>query len=92
MSNSWKLALASIAVTATVAACGTPGGAGDSGDSATAGGEGPVKVGLVYSKSGPLATYGAQYKAAFDVGLDYAVASTPCRTTVPSSHCWPSAA
>ena len=77
MSNSWKLALASVAVTATLAACGTPGGAGDSGASGDAGGgEGPVKVGLVYSKSGPLATYGAQYKAAFDVGLDYATDGT----------------
>ncbi|WP_068264566.1 substrate-binding domain-containing protein [Janibacter limosus] len=75
MSNSWKLALASIAVTATVAACGTPGGAGDSGD-AGADGDGPIKVGLVYSKSGQLASYGAQYRAGFDIGLDYATDGT----------------
>ena len=76
MSKSWKLALASVAVTATVAACGTPGGAGDSGDEGGGEGEGPIKVGLVYSKSGPLATYGAQYKSAFEVGLDHATDGT----------------
>lgn len=76
MSKSWKLALASVAVTATVAACGTPGGAGDSGDAGGGEDEGPIKVGLVYSKSGPLATYGAQYKSAFEVGLDHATDGT----------------
>lgn len=73
MSNAWKLAVASIAVSTTIAACGTPGGAGDSGGG---GEDGPHKVGLVYSKSGPLATYGAQYRAGFDAGIAYATDGT----------------
>ena len=56
-------------------ACGSPasstaaGGGGD-GDSS------PVQVGLVYSKSGPLATYGEQYRQGFEAGLDYATEGT----------------
>ena len=72
-----------VAVAATAAgvlaisACGSPtassssaGGSGGSADSA------PVQVGLVYSKSGPLATYGEEYKQGFDAGLDYATKGT----------------
>jgi branched-chain amino acid transport system substrate-binding protein len=33
---------------------------------------GPVNVGLVYSKTGLLASYGAQYVEGFAIGLDYA--------------------
>ncbi len=36
----------------------------------------PVKVGLIYSKSGLLASYGAQYIEGFRVGLDYATKGT----------------
>lgn len=36
----------------------------------------PVNVGLVYSKTGPLASYGAQYADGFAVGLDYATHHT----------------
>ena len=60
-----------------VSACGSPtasgsssGGSGGSADSS------PVQVGLVYSKSGPLATYGQEYKQGFDAGLDYATQGT----------------
>ena len=57
-------------------ACGSPtasssgGGGGDGEEGA------PVQVGLVYSKSGPLATYGAQYLQGFEAGLDYATDGT----------------
>jgi branched-chain amino acid transport system substrate-binding protein len=36
----------------------------------------PVNVGLVYSKTGPLASYGAQYAEGFAIGLDYATHGT----------------
>jgi len=36
----------------------------------------PVKVGLIYSKTGLLASYGAQYAEGFRVGLDYATHGT----------------
>ncbi|SDX91769.1 branched-chain amino acid transport system substrate-binding protein [Modestobacter sp. DSM 44400] len=61
-------------------ACGSPssssssGGGGGGGDAA--GDSTPVQVGLVYSKSGPLATYGAQYLQGFQAGLDYATDGT----------------
>lgn len=74
MSMSWKLALASVAISLSVAACGAPGSPGSGGDGGDA--DGPHKVGLVYSKSGPLATYGAQYRAAFDAGIDHATDGT----------------
>ena len=65
MSKRWSLALASALITLSVAACGSPGQPGapaGEGTAAASGGasRGPFKVGLVYSKSGPLATYGAQ--------------------------------
>lgn len=77
MSTHWRVALAGAAISLTVAACGTPGQAG-SGEEGGSGGEaaGPHKVGLVYSKSGPLATYGAQYRSAFDAGVDFATDGT----------------
>jgi branched-chain amino acid transport system substrate-binding protein len=86
MSKRWSARLASgfVAMSAAVAlaACGTPGAsnpgapaASAGGGSATAGGA-PYKVGLVYSKTGALAAYGAQYQASFKVGLDYATKGT----------------
>ena len=41
-----------------------------------AGPKGPVNVGLIYSKTGALASYGAQYADGFAVGLDYATHGT----------------
>lgn len=41
-----------------------------------AGPKSPVNVGLVYSKTGLLASYGAQYIEGFDAGLDYATHHT----------------
>ncbi|MFG3598805.1 substrate-binding domain-containing protein [Micromonospora chersina] len=52
-------------------ACGSPQ------DTATGGGDAaPVKVGLVYSQSGPLASYGKQYIEGFKAGLDFATKGT----------------
>lgn len=58
------------AVAAT--ACGSPQ------DTASGGGDSaaPVKVGLVYSQSGVLATYGKQYIEGFKAGLDHATKGT----------------
>ncbi|SCE76959.1 amino acid/amide ABC transporter substrate-binding protein, HAAT family [Micromonospora viridifaciens] len=52
-------------------ACGSPQ------ETASGGGDAaPVKVGLVYSQSGPLASYGKQYIEGFKAGLDYATKGT----------------
>ncbi|MBQ0894396.1 substrate-binding domain-containing protein [Micromonospora sp. U56] len=52
-------------------ACGSPQ------DTASGGGDAaPVKVGLVYSQSGPLASYGKQYIEGFKAGLDHATKGT----------------
>lgn len=77
MSKRWSVVLAGALLSISVAACGTPGEPGAPADQGTAGAGGgtsaaPVKVGLVYSKSGPLATYGEQYRQGFTAGLDYA--------------------
>ncbi len=72
-SRTAALAVAAAGVLA-LSACGSPGSAGSGG---SGGGDGaPVQVGLVYSKSGPLATYGAQYLQGFEAGLDYATDGT----------------
>ncbi|MEU6074495.1 substrate-binding domain-containing protein [Micromonospora sp. NPDC047074] len=53
-------------------ACGSPQ------DTASGGGDSaaPVKVGLVYSQSGALASYGKQYIEGFKAGLDFATKGT----------------
>ncbi len=65
-------ALAAAAALILTASCGSPGSGGATGSKASD----PVKVGLVYSKSGPLATYGKQYLEGFEAGLDYATKGT----------------
>lgn len=50
------LAAGALAATRAMTACGSPG------DAAGTDGEGPIKVGIVYSSTGPLATYGEQYR------------------------------
>ncbi len=55
-----------LALAVVVAGCGSPQKAAD-GDAGA-----PVKVGLVYAKSGALASYGKQYLEGFKAGLDYA--------------------
>lgn len=71
-------ALAGGAVLAlAVTACSSPGGGGD--DAGDAGGESgadSVKVALITSTSGPLASYGEQYLQGFEAGLDYATDGT----------------
>ena len=54
---------------------GSPGSAGDAGRGSGAAGA-PYKVGLVYSKSGALASYGEQYRQGFTAGLDFATKGT----------------
>ena len=79
MSKRWSVALASAMITLSVAACGSPGqpgAASDGGAGATGGSSAPYKVGLVYSKSGPLATYGEQYRQGLTAGIDYATKGT----------------
>lgn len=78
MSKRWTLAFASAMITLSVAACGNPGQPGAAADETAGSGEGgaPYKIGLVYSKSGPLATYGQQYRQGFTAGLEYATKGT----------------
>jgi branched-chain amino acid transport system substrate-binding protein len=64
-------AVATVGVLVLGTACGSP-GATDSGKNGGSADGSPVQVGLVYSKSGPLATYGAEYLQGFKAGLDYA--------------------
>ncbi|WP_199546001.1 substrate-binding domain-containing protein [Streptomyces sp. N35] len=69
----WPAALAAAAAAVILTtSCGSPGSSGSTGNKASD----PVKVGLVYSKSGPLATYGKQYLEGFRAGLDYATKGT----------------
>ncbi|RAG82852.1 amino acid ABC transporter substrate-binding protein [Streptacidiphilus pinicola] len=68
-------ALAVVAATALLAAgCASAGTAG----TAPSGGSGsaPVKVGLLYSRTGLLAAYGKQYEQGFQAGLGYATHGT----------------
>ncbi|MFC8413297.1 substrate-binding domain-containing protein [Streptomyces coelicoflavus] len=67
-------ALALLAATTLLVGCSSAGTAGTEADGA--GGDGPVKVGLVYSRSGPLAAYGKQYEEGFKAGLAYATHGT----------------
>jgi branched-chain amino acid transport system substrate-binding protein len=61
-----------LAAAVAATACGSPQEAASGGGSETA----PVKVGLVYSQSGPLASYGKQYIEGFRAGLSYATGGT----------------
>ena len=63
-------AATTLAAVLAASACGSP--------QETAGGgeDAPVKVGLVYSQSGPLASYGKQYIEGFRAGLDFATKGT----------------
>lgn len=74
------VAALSALVVAAVTACGAPGSPGTSEDSPAdepaAGSTEPVQIGLVYSATGPLATYGEHYLQGFEAGLDYATDGT----------------
>jgi branched-chain amino acid transport system substrate-binding protein len=66
-----------VAMLVLLGACGAPGSPGSQpGGGAGGEGAGPVRVGLVHSTTGPLASYGAQYAAGFTAGLDYATGGT----------------
>ncbi|MFJ1538302.1 substrate-binding domain-containing protein [Micromonospora chalcea] len=65
-------AATSVAVALAATACGSPQDTASGGGDAAA----PVKVGLVYSQSGPLASYGKQYIEGFKAGLDFATKGT----------------
>ncbi|MGW1464448.1 substrate-binding domain-containing protein [Streptomyces sp. NPDC002308] len=68
-------ALAVLAVSALlVPGCARAGTAGS--DTSDSGGSKTVDVGLVYSKTGPLAAYGKQYIEGFRAGLEYATKGT----------------
>ncbi|MFC6324776.1 substrate-binding domain-containing protein [Microbacterium koreense] len=72
-----KLFLGSVVATAALvlAACAPATDAGGTGDT---GGDGPeeIKVGIVTSETGPLASYGEQYLHGFEAGLEYATDGT----------------
>jgi branched-chain amino acid transport system substrate-binding protein len=60
-----------MAVALAATACGSPQETATGGGNTT-----PVKIGLVYSQSGALASYGKQYKEGFEAGLKYATKGT----------------
>jgi branched-chain amino acid transport system substrate-binding protein len=63
-----------IAIALTAAACGSssPAAGGGSGTSGSA----PVKVGMVYEKTGIYSAYAQEYQQGFNIGLDYATHGT----------------
>src|SRR4051794_36996710 len=69
------LAMSAVLLTTTTTACGSPQKAAGGSDAGAATST-PIKVGLVYSKSGALASYGKQYLEGFKAGLDYATKGT----------------
>ena len=90
MSRTTALAL-SMAAALALSACApsqssnttqTPAGNDNATGSAAAGGGtdagsgDPLKVGIIYSETGPLAAYGKQYKEGLEAGLDYATDGT----------------
>ncbi|WP_203705454.1 substrate-binding domain-containing protein [Asanoa iriomotensis] len=72
MRRAFVTAATVIAVAAAATACGSPQ------ETATGGGDAaaPVKVGIVHSQTGPLASYGKQYIDGFKAGLAYATDGT----------------
>ncbi|GAA4990316.1 substrate-binding domain-containing protein [Kitasatospora paranensis] len=68
-------ALSVLAATALLGGCAAAGTAGSAPSAAATSGA-PVKVGLVYSRTGLLAPYGAQFEQGFKAGLDYATHGT----------------
>ena len=72
LTGSLRAILAAGAI-ASVAACG---GSSDTTSSTAAGAKADVKFGMIYSKSGALAAYGAEYEDGFKIGLDYVTKGT----------------
>ena len=73
VSGPLKTASAGLAVTLLVAACG---GSTDSAPSSSGTSKADVRFGMIYSKSGVLAAYGAEYEDGFKIGLDYVTKGT----------------
>ncbi|MGW3493571.1 substrate-binding domain-containing protein [Streptomyces sp. NPDC001020] len=69
-------ALTLIAIGALVTGCSAAGTAGTASSGSGSKASAPVKVGLVYSRSGLLAAYGKQYEEGFKAGLAYATHGT----------------
>jgi len=69
MSGSATFRRSALSVVLLAAACGSP-------QQAAGGGDGPLKVGIIYSQTGPLASYGQQYADGFKAGLAYATQGT----------------
>ncbi|MBB2892752.1 substrate-binding domain-containing protein [Flexivirga oryzae] len=68
-----------VAVAATamaMAACGGSSSGGTGGSSGGGSDGSPVKVGMIYSQTGVLAEYGAEYRAGFEAGLKYVTKGT----------------
>ncbi|RKS06546.1 amino acid/amide ABC transporter substrate-binding protein (HAAT family) [Nocardiopsis sp. Huas11] len=61
---------AACAAALALTSCGSPGEAAGGGE------DDPVMVGIVYSSTGPLASYGEQYRQGFEAGLDHATNGT----------------
>jgi branched-chain amino acid transport system substrate-binding protein len=67
-------ALAVIAALVVAALAGTAGAATRSTEVSTA--ASPVKIGIIYSRTGLLSAFGAQYRQGFEYGLDYVTKGT----------------
>ncbi|WP_432558871.1 substrate-binding domain-containing protein [Granulicoccus sp. GXG6511] len=73
------LAGMALAVTMALAACapGTPAApSGGSGSGDAGGSTEPIKVGIIYSETGPLGEYGKTYRRGLEAGLKYATDGT----------------
>jgi branched-chain amino acid transport system substrate-binding protein len=60
----------------TAACAPSPAGTATGGSSGSAAASTPVKVGIIYSKTGPLAAYGETFYNGFQAGLDHATKGT----------------
>jgi branched-chain amino acid transport system substrate-binding protein len=65
-----RRAVLAVGLLTVVAGCGSPQQAATGGDTS------PLNVGVVYSQTGPLASYGQQYAEGFKAGLAYATGGT----------------
>ncbi|HSZ42234.1 MAG TPA: substrate-binding domain-containing protein [Trebonia sp.] len=64
---------AALVVAACASSSGSPGGSGATGGGASGT---PVKVGMVYEKTGIYSAYAQEYQQGFNIGLDYATGGT----------------
>ena len=67
-------ALAAIAALAVAGLAGTAGAGTRTTDNTAA--ASPVRIGIIYSRTGLLSAYGAQYRQGFELGLDYVTKGT----------------